>query len=104
MAPFRALARHCQAIRRSGSAALDLADVACGRYDGFWDLSLKPWDVAAGALLIQEAGGRITNFNGRGPDLYAGDFLASNGRLHASLSEYLAPWGLGRRAAAGRRF
>jgi myo-inositol-1(or 4)-monophosphatase len=103
MAPFRALARHCQAIRRSGSAALDLADVACGRYDGFWDLSLKPWDVAAGALLIQEAGGRITNFNGRGPDLYAGDFLASNGRLHAPLTRFLAAWGPGRRTGAGRR-
>ncbi|NTV51830.1 MAG: inositol monophosphatase [Candidatus Firestonebacteria bacterium] len=96
MAPFRALAHACQAIRRTGSAALDLADVACGRYDGFWDLLIKPWDVAAGALLIGEAGGRITNFNGRGPDLYAGDFIASNGRLHASLSQYLSDWAPGR--------
>jgi myo-inositol-1(or 4)-monophosphatase len=105
MAPFRRLAKQCQAIRRTGSAALDLADVACGRYDGFWDLLIKPWDVAAGALLIQEAGGRITNFNGRGPDLYSGDFIASNGLLQAPLLAILAPWApvrLKPKAAGGR--
>ena len=94
-APFKALARSCQAIRRTGSAALDLADLACGRYDGFWDLQIKPWDVAAGALLIQEAGGRITNFKGRGLDLFAPDFIASNGRLHAPLSALLSTWAPG---------
>jgi len=105
MAPFRALTRLCQAIRRSGSAALDLADVACGRYDGFWDLLIKPWDVAAGALLVQEAGGRITNFNGRGPDLFAGDYIASNGRLQAPLLSLLSDWAPGKLKvkATGRR-
>src|ERR1022692_823986 len=51
-------------VRRAGSAALDLANVACGRYDGFWEFNLNPWDTAAGALLVQEAGGRATRFDG----------------------------------------
>ena len=54
----------CQGIRRNGSAALDLCYVACGRLDGFWELKLKPWDIAAGALIVDEAGGKLSNFSG----------------------------------------
>lgn len=86
---FKAMVLAGQAVRRAGAAALDLCDVAAGRFDGFWEIKLKPWDVAAGALLIQEAGGRITDFSGRHFDLYGGSFLASNGRLHPALVKVL---------------
>ena len=59
-------------VRRTGSAALDLAWVACGRMDGFWEFGLKPWDVAAGSLLVQEAGGKVTNMDGTPLGLSAG--------------------------------
>jgi len=73
-------------IRRFGSAALDLAWVACGRIDGYWEFNLNPWDVAAGWLIVQEAGGRITDFSGRNPDVdRPTETLASNGRLHRSM-------------------
>ena len=69
-------------IRRTGAAAIDLANVACGRSDGFWEFGLKPWDVAAGVLLIREAGGRVTDMRG-GPALLEGrHMLATNGRIH----------------------
>jgi myo-inositol-1(or 4)-monophosphatase len=74
-------------VRRDGSAALDLACVACGRFDGFWEFGLHPWDTAAGALLVREAGGVVTTFSG---DPYRpGDYetLASNGRIHAELQQ-----------------
>ncbi len=87
---FKSLAVRSQAVRRAGSAALDLCDVACGRFDGFWELKLKPWDVAAGSLLVQEAGGRVTDFHGRRFDLYQGDFVASNRHLHAAVVNVLA--------------
>lgn len=96
--PFRARARFKEYIlsletislascgmRRGGSAALDLAYVACGRFDGFWEINLSPWDIAAGALLIREAGGRITDVWGRPDPLANGDVLASNGRIHSEL-------------------
>jgi myo-inositol-1(or 4)-monophosphatase len=71
-----------RAIRRLGSAALDLCYVACSRMDGFWDRNLKPWDTAAGALIVQEAGGTVTALDG-GPFSYgSGNVLASNGRVH----------------------
>ena len=82
-----------QAIRRAGSAALDLSYVAAGRFDGFWELKLKPWDVAAAALIIEEAGGRITDFSGAEFSIYSSECLASNGRLHGSMVEILAPGG-----------
>jgi myo-inositol-1(or 4)-monophosphatase len=74
-------------VRRDGSAALDLACVACGRFDGFWEFGLHPWDTAAGVLLVREAGGVVTSFSG---DPYRpGDYetLASNGRIHADLRQ-----------------
>jgi myo-inositol-1(or 4)-monophosphatase len=74
--------RRSLGVRRAGAAVLDLAYVACGRLDGFWEIGLKPWDVAAGVLLVQEAGGRATDFEG-GPDCLSGQFIVtSNGRIH----------------------
>src|ERR1700726_621695 len=69
-------------VRRDGSAAMDLASVACGRFDGFWEFGLHPWDTAAGVLLVREAGGAVTNFSGE--PYHVGDYetLASNGRIH----------------------
>ncbi len=78
-----------QAIRRCGSAALDLSYVACGRFDGFWELKLKPWDVAAGALLVTEAGGRITDFAERAFALGAPGIVATNGLIHRAVVEVL---------------
>ncbi len=69
-------------IRRTGSAALDLAYVACGRFDGFWELRLSPWDVAAGAIIIEEAGGKITDFEGKDNHIWTGNVVASNGIIH----------------------
>ena len=69
-------------IRRAGSAELDLVYVACGRLDGFWELGLKTWDVSAGGLIVREAGGRVTNFGGKGWDHHRGDVVASNGPIH----------------------
>jgi myo-inositol-1(or 4)-monophosphatase len=74
-----------QGMRRGGSAALDLGYVACGRLDGFYEENLKPWDTAAGCVILTEAGGRITTFDGRGYDLNSPNILASNGGLHAQL-------------------
>lgn len=78
-----------QAVRRDGSAALDLASVACGRFDGFWEDGLKVWDTAAGVLLIAEAGGRVTNFGGTPLDIYTPKVLASNGLIHDSMMRVL---------------
>src|SRR5437879_1771832 len=74
-------------VRRDGSAALDLASVACGRFDGFWEFGLHPWDTAAGVLLVREAGGMVTDFSGQ--TYRPGDYemLASNGRIHAALRQ-----------------
>jgi len=78
-----------QATRRCGSAALDLSYVACGRFDGFWELKLKPWDVAAGALLVTEAGGRISDFAGRTYRIDIPEALATNGFIHNAMMEVL---------------
>ena len=72
-------------VRRAGSAALDLAYVACGRLDGFWEFNLNPWDTAAGILLIEEAGGRVTDFAGAHFQLNSDEILASNGLIHDEL-------------------
>jgi len=72
-------------VRRAGSAALDLANVACGRYDGFWALNLNPWDTAAGVLLVQEAGGTVTRFDGSPFRLDSREVAASNGLIHQEL-------------------
>ncbi len=85
LASFGELFQQVSGIRRMGSAALDLCNVACGRYEGFWELGLAPWDVAAASLILQEAGGRITDFNGGGQAIWSGHVLASNGHLHELL-------------------
>jgi len=89
---FRKVFLKTGSIRRAGSAALDLAYVACGRMDGFWEMALQPWDMAAGALLIQEAGGRVTDFFGRREFLEQGHVLAGNRPIHRKLLRLLAPY------------
>ena len=71
-----------QGVRRTGSAAMDFCYVAMGRFDGFWELKLHPWDSAAGSLLVQEAGGRVTDFSGKSFSVYSKDVIASNGKIH----------------------
>jgi myo-inositol-1(or 4)-monophosphatase len=82
---FIAVSRDTAGIRRAGSAALDLADVACGRFDGFWELDLAPWDIAAGILLVREAGGIVSNWAGETRDVSAGPVVAGNRNIHAWL-------------------
>ena len=77
-------------VRRAGAAALDLADVACGRFDGFWELQLAPWDIAAGLLLVREAGGRVTTLEGAECPVALSSVVASNGALHDWLLGALA--------------
>lgn len=77
--------RRSQGVRRAGAAVLDLSYVACGRLDGFWEIRLNPWDVAAGIVIVREAGGRVTDDKG-GPDCVSGAFIvASNGRIHEEM-------------------
>lgn len=83
-------ALNAQALRRDGAAALDLCYVACGRFDGFWELNLSPWDTAAGALIVSEAGGRVTNFGGGTFSNYKPEVVASNGLIHDQMIEVLA--------------
>jgi myo-inositol-1(or 4)-monophosphatase len=94
---FARVIPQARAIRRPGSAALDLANLAAGRLDGFWELYLNPWDVAAGTLLVQEAGGRVTDERGAPRELDGKVIVASNGRIHDELIAALAE-----AAAAGR--
>jgi myo-inositol-1(or 4)-monophosphatase len=82
---YAVFATRSRAVRRFGSAVLDLAWVAGGRYDGFWELRLGPWDVAAGALLVEEAGGRVTGLTGAPLDLTAPTLLATNGLIHDAM-------------------
>mgnify|MGYP001174267946 CR=1 FL=1 len=83
---FALMTRHAQAVRRDGSAALNLAYLAAGRFDCFWEYDLKPWDVAAGAFLIREAGGTVTNIDGSPLRLDGAQIMATNGPLHAPLA------------------
>jgi myo-inositol-1(or 4)-monophosphatase len=86
---FETVSRYAQAVRRDGSAALDLAYVACGRFDGFWEFGLHAWDVAAGTLLVREAGGSVTRADGGEAALDARSILATNGRIHEELGRIL---------------
>ena len=87
---FRAYIQRARAVRRFGAAALDLAYVAAGRFDGFWEAKLKPWDVAPGILLVQEAGGVVTDFRGGDDFLHGGTICAASPALHPRLLEVLA--------------
>ena len=79
-----------QAIRRAGSAALDLAYLVAGRFDGFWELKLKPWDTAAGCLMVEEAGGVISDIAGKKWQLQSPTLLASNGLIHKQMIRVLS--------------
>lgn len=89
-ASFVSFQKAARGIRRAGAAALDLASVASGRLDGFWELKLKPWDVAAGVLLVREAGGRVTCFDGSNFSLASNRIVASNGLIHDEMLALLA--------------
>ena len=87
---FIRLLPYPQAIRRDGCAALDICYVACGRYDGFWEHHLNPWDVAAGTLILEEAGGRVSDLSGRPITINEKIFFGSNGRIHQEVVSALA--------------
>ena len=77
-------------MRRLGSAAIDLCYVAAGRFDGFWEVHLSPWDISAGALIIEEAGGQVSRLDGRPFESRLGEIVASNGRIHASIVQTIS--------------
>ena len=89
---FKALSQLAADIRRPGAAALDLAYVACGRYDGFWEIGLAPWDMAAGLLLVQEAGGVVGDFTGGPGHFKSGNVVAGNPRIFASIVREIQPY------------
>lgn len=78
-----------QGVRRAGSAALDLCYVAAGRFDGFWEMKLKPWDMAAGSLIVEEAGGKVTDFKGGVFNIFSMEILASNSKIHWEMVKIL---------------
>jgi len=88
---FRDVCIHSSDLRRAGSAALDLAYVACGRLDGFWEIGLSPWDMAAGALLVREAGGIVTDFGGDADYLKTGNIVAGGLKVHNALLQTIKP-------------
>lgn len=88
---FEAVFRETGAVRRAGSAALDMAYTACGRAGGFWEMALSPWDMAAGALLIEEAGGKVSNFFGKPTYLHEGNVAAGSPAVHKRLVRILTP-------------
>jgi len=87
---FRTMLLRTSGVRRAGSAALDLAYVACGRFDGFWELGLKPWDIAAGCLLIQEAGGLVSDFDNDQKHMTSGNVVAANPTIHPLMLEIIS--------------
>ena len=89
IAHFNHFLTRAQAIRRCGSAAMDLCYVACGRFDGFWELKLKPWDVAAASLIVQEAGGHLTDFNNGEFSIHSHETLGTNGLIHQQMLDVL---------------
>jgi len=82
---FARFALRVQGLRRTGSAALDLCYVAAGRFDGFWEVKLNPWDMAAGVVILREAGGKVTNLRGKSHSLYEHELVSSNGLIHDSM-------------------
>jgi myo-inositol-1(or 4)-monophosphatase len=96
---FSEFARSSLAVRRAGSAAMDFCYVAAGRYDGFWEIKLNPWDCAAGYLMVREAGGRVTDFRGHAGTIYDREVLATNGLIHDAMLNILSRRGI---ADAGR--
>src|SRR5215467_9772712 len=86
---FARFALKAQGLRRTGSAALDLCYVAAGRFDGFWEIKLSPWDMAAGAVIVREAGGHITDLRGNAHSIYRPELVASNGRIHHEMLDVI---------------
>lgn len=86
---FIAFLKEARAVRRLGSAAIDFCYVASGVFDGFWEVSLHPWDICAGKLIVEEAGGHVTDFDGNKIDIYSKRILATNGRVHRRMIEVL---------------
>jgi myo-inositol-1(or 4)-monophosphatase len=89
---YEVMAERCQAVRTAGSAALDLANVAAGRCDGFFEKGLKPWDIAAGSLLVTEAGGIVGTFAGESDYLYKGDVIAASPKVFGQMVTLLSPF------------
>ena len=87
---FGRVIERTQAVRRDGSAALNLAYVACGRFDAYWERAVQPWDLAAAALLVEEAAGRLSDYDGQAFDLWGGEVVASNGHVHDAMLELIA--------------
>jgi len=98
---FGAFVGQARAVRRLGSAAIDLCYVAAGRLDGFWEADLKPWDIAGGALIVSEAGGRVTTTDGAPFTSRGGQVLATNGHLHDAMLAVIASFREGRRQGTG---
>lgn len=88
-AEFCHLTHLTQGVRRAGAASIDLIDVACGRLDGYWERGLKPWDMSAGIIIVEEAGGKISAYDQKPIDINSGRILATNGKIHSSLSKIL---------------
>ncbi|HEY5931359.1 MAG TPA: inositol monophosphatase family protein [Nitrospira sp.] len=86
---FAKFALKAQGLRRTGSAALDLCYVAAGRFDGFWEVRLNPWDMAAGSVIAREAGGKLTDFSGKDLSIYGQELVASNGQIHQAMLQVL---------------
>jgi len=86
---FARFALKAQGLRRTGSAALDLCYVAAGRFDGFWEVKLNPWDMAAGVIVLREAGGKVTDFSGNPHSIYQPELVASNGLVHEAMLSVL---------------
>jgi len=86
---FTEFLKHARGIRRLGSAAIDFCFVASGAFDGFWEVHLNPWDICAGRLLVEEAGGRVTDFRGVNSELFPKHILATNGKLHKPMEEVI---------------
>jgi len=84
---YKSILMRTRGVRRTGSAALDLSWVACGRFDGFWEEGLKPWDMAAPSIIIEEAGGKLSTFDGNEFTAYIPNVIATNGKIHYSLLE-----------------
>lgn len=91
LAVLKEFFQRAQGVRRPGSASVDLAWVAAGRFDGFFEIGLSPWDVAAGVLLVEEAGGRVSDFGAGLDPVTGGQVIASNGRIHESMASIVAP-------------
>jgi myo-inositol-1(or 4)-monophosphatase len=86
---FCAFTLRARGMRRTGTAAIDLCYIACGRFDGFWELQLNPWDTAAGKVIVEEAGGNVTNYAGDPYSIYGNTLIATNGLIHQEMVDVL---------------